>query len=156
MNQRIRRLLILFGVFLLLGSGCVAMPAPGSATTTDSTAATINLAQAAQLTTTTQLTIRVYDEAAGDYRAAPPITDPDTIAAVVHALDQPLPLQPALFCTAAYELIFQRADGTTVLFSAGCTGEGEHFLQGGDTPLQDQAVALPPDLDARLAAYGER
>lgn len=130
------------GLLLLLWLvGCtpVSVPPPSSA----DSAKTINLAQAANLATTMQVEIRMFDEVSGDYQPTTTITDPTVIATLIAPLDQELLLQPALFCTAQYELIFQVADGQALTFNYGCVAEEGGFLQGGETPLQDQAIEPP-------------
>jgi hypothetical protein len=133
-------------VLLSLLVGCAAGARPGAGP-----AEPINLAQAANLTTTTQIAVHRFDEARGTYVLVRTIDDPAVVTAFIRELDQPLPLQPALFCTAQYELIFQLADGNALTFNYGCVGEEESFLQGGDTPLQDQAIVPPAAFQALVA-----
>ncbi len=128
-------------LLLLILAGCTAtsVPMPSSSDPTKS----INLAQAANLDTTTQVEIRTLDEASGTYLPTTTITDPTVISTLTAPLDQTLPLQPALFCTAQYEVIFQVADGKALTFNYDCGDEEGGFLQGGNTPLQDEAIEPP-------------
>ncbi len=137
------------GLLLLLWLvGCTPLSAPPPSSA--DSAKTINLAQAANLATTTQIEIRTLDEKSGDYQPTTTIDSP-VLNALITPLDQELPLQPALFCTAQYELIFQVADGKPLTFNYGCVAEEGSFLQGGDTPLQDQAIEPPAAFQEALA-----
>jgi hypothetical protein len=126
----------------------------------DHGASTINLAQAANLTATTQIEVHLLDEQSADYKLATTIDDPLILSALVSEMDQVLLLQPALFCMAQAELFFQLTTGEELTFSYGCVaedsgGEGS-YLQGGDTPLQDQAIEPPVAFQDLLSPYIER
>jgi len=143
---------LLVGLLLLLWLvGCtpVALPAPADA-------ATMNLAQVADLATTTQVEIRTLDEASDTYLPTSTISDPAVLAPLIEALNQPLLLQPALFCRAQYELVFQLADGKALTFNYGCVAETGSYLQGGETPLQDQAIEPPAAFQALITGQTER
>ena len=148
-NTLLLSLRLFIPLVLLWLVGCT--PTPASSPSSDGVttanrsdpATTINLAQAANLATATQIEIRTWEEESGAYQPTTTITDPTVITTLTAPLDQELPLQPALFCTAQYELIFQVAEGKTLTFHFACAGEEGAYLQEGETPLQDRSIEAP-------------
>jgi hypothetical protein len=136
-------------VFLLVVLVGCRLPTPVASPTA---AATVNIAQEANLHTTHKVEILALDAAKqGDYTLVTTLDDQATIEAIVTALDQALPLLPAVRCIDQYRLRFTLADGVVHEFGYQCQG-GESFLQGGPGFLQGHAVQ-PPTLDEALGPF---
>lgn len=154
-TRRLNRLSRLCLLMLLL-TGCMANGVIDAETAPVNGAAggdigSINLVEVANLAAVTAVDVHKFDETSGAYLPSVTIDDPTTLIALIESLDQPLSLEPALFCLAAYELIFHFEDGAPLTFNYGCVAEEGGFLQGGDTPLGDHSIEPPPAFQELLS-----
>jgi len=124
---------------LLLFISCTAQGPVATRSDTGS----LNLVAAANLAATTRIEVQSLDETSGVYLPLATIDDPTTVAALIESINQPLALQPALFCMAAYELVFHFQEGDPLLVNYGCVAEEGGFLQGEGTPLGGQSIEPP-------------
>jgi hypothetical protein len=138
----------IYALLLIALVSCITAPTPVA----QDTAATVNVVQEANLRQTTQLAILAVEESSGNYSLVAQLDDPAVITAAVDALDQALPLVPAVRCIDQYRLRFTLADGAVHEFGYRCQG-GESFLQGGPGFLQGHAVQPPETLWEVLRAH---
>ena len=147
-----RRLSLLISVSVLLLAGCgrlrVMLP---------SQAPSINAVQLAGLRNTISIEIIELPEAglapspgtptAGLRRVT--VTDPQSVAEIVAALDTDLPLMPQSFCLERYRLHFTLSDGKVQEFGYTC-GE-EAFLHGAQPFWQSMDVHPPATFQELIA-----
>ena len=81
------------------------------------------------------------------------IVDPQRIAAILAALDAPLPLQAHNDCPAYYSLRFITSDGRTHVFGYACSPKQADFLRGSAELMTGYDVIPPARFKALLAAY---
>ncbi len=113
----------------------------------------VNPVQQAGLGDTVEIEILELNmDASTGYISRLTISDPDTIAQIVAALDADMRLGSRLRCPDWYRLRFRLADGSVQEFGIGCSAENPTFLRGGQDFWQDQDGELPPQFNTLIQA----
>lgn len=120
----------------------------------------INPVQQAGLEDTVEIEVLELNmDASTGYISQVTISDPDTIAQIIAALDVDLLLGPRARCPAWYRLLFRLTDGSVQEFGIGCDAENPTFVRGEQGFWLGYDAELPaqltPLIQAQLAAAPE-
>ena len=144
-NRLITQSLLVLIAYVL--SACVPIVPGEGKPQIDLPSGSVNVAQAANLTQTTEIDIGVFDTtAATPYPSAATVSDPAVIAEIVGLLDQEVPVGPAATCMEAYRLRFRLADGVVQEFDYFCEPDGSILSNDSVSELKGKSVQAPAEL----------